>query len=142
MKNRAARIAAVALILLAFLAVVLPRASGGLGDVDSVMAASVANDIGAESAPQQQVSASWASRDLLEVIAREQVQVRAHETRQTLLMLLGVVGLGLVLFSRRPDAPERGRGGGPDNAGDVPPASPAPHATTSLAPVAQVPPTA
>lgn len=70
--------------------------------VDSVMSEDSLNSATTDSAPQQQVVNGWTSRDLLEIIAREQVAPPEQDERPAALLLLGALGVALHLATSRP----------------------------------------
>lgn len=89
-------------IVIAVAAVVIMFVVGGSGDapgtttddVESALAEWKLNDLGADSAPQQSVSAQWAAKDLLAVIGRAEArQSGALSTKIPALLLLGVLAL-------------------------------------------------
>lgn len=89
-------------VILAVAAVVVMFAVGSSGDapgtttddVKQALAEWNINELGADSAPQQSVSAQWAAKDLLAVIGRAEArQSGALSTKIPALLLLGVLGL-------------------------------------------------
>lgn len=89
-------------VVIAVAAVVVMFALGGAGDapgattdgVKQALAEWDLNELGADSAPQQSVSAQWAAKDLLAVIGRAEArQSGALSAKVPALLLLGVLAL-------------------------------------------------
>jgi len=80
------------------------------------------NELTAESAPQQQVVNGWVTRDLLEIIARQQAGSDARQAALTTLLIV-TIGIALITYRRERPAP-------PIVAGSaVPPLQPGPSVT-------------
>lgn len=72
-----------------------PKDSVSASDVDYVMASDKINQASADSAPKQTVVNGWASRDLLELVAKQ--QVANQDPRPAALLTIGVLALCLGL---------------------------------------------
>ena len=100
----AALLAAAALGVLFGLA---PKDAVSATDISFVMAGDKVNQDSADSAPKQTVVNGWTTRDLLELVAKQ--EVANHDPRPAALLTLGVLALCLNLATSEGAAGARGR---------------------------------